>query len=55
MQFLLEARGFCDVQVLNLHPYPESLHLKDDGTEVTKRFNEYFYGPQDYAVIGRRV
>jgi SAM-dependent methyltransferase len=55
VQFLLEARGLCDVQVLNLHPYPKSLQLRDDGTEVTRRFNEYFYGPQDYAVIGRRV
>jgi SAM-dependent methyltransferase len=55
VQFLLEARGLCDVQILDLHPYPKSLQLKDDGTEVTKRFNEYFYGAQDYAVIGRRI
>ena len=55
VQFLLEARGLCDVQVLDLHPYPKSLQLKDDGTEVTKRFNDYFYGAQDYAVIGRRI
>ena len=54
-QFVLEARGLCDVQVLNLHPYPESLQLPDDGTELTKRFNDYFYGPQDYAVIGRKA
>ena len=55
VQFLLEARGLCNVQVLDLHPYPKSLQLKDDGSEVTKRFNEYFYGAQDYAVIGRRI
>jgi O-antigen chain-terminating methyltransferase len=55
IQFILEARGLCDVQVLNLHPYPDSSKLLDDGTEVTKRFNEYFYGPQDYGVIGRKV
>ena len=54
-QFILEARGLCDVQILNLHPYPESLRLQDDGTELTKRFNDYFYGPQDYAVIGRKA
>jgi SAM-dependent methyltransferase len=53
VQFLLEARGFHDVKVLPLHPYPESLRLPDDGSEIAKRFNEYFYGPQDYAVIGR--
>jgi O-antigen chain-terminating methyltransferase len=55
VQFLLEACGLCDVQILYLHPYPEAMQLPDDGTELTKRFNEYFYGPQDYAVIGRQV
>ena len=54
-QFILEARGLCDVQILHLHPYPESLKLQDDRTELAKRFNEYFYGPQDYAVIGRKA
>jgi SAM-dependent methyltransferase len=54
-QFILEARGLCDVQILNLHPYPDSLKLHDDRTELARRFNEYFYGPQDYAVIGRRA
>jgi len=55
MQFILEAQGLCDVRILNLHPYPESLRLQDDGSEITMRFNQYFYGPQDYAVIGRKV
>ena len=55
IRFILEARGLCDVQILNLHPYPESSKLQDDGTELAKRFNEYFYGPQDYAVIGRKA
>jgi SAM-dependent methyltransferase len=55
MQFILEAHGLCDVRVLNLHPYPDSSKLQDDGSEITMRFNQYFYGPQDYAVIGRKV
>jgi O-antigen chain-terminating methyltransferase len=55
IQFVLEARGLCDVRVLNLHPYPEAAKLRDDGTELAKRFNDYFYGPQDYAVIGRKA
>jgi O-antigen chain-terminating methyltransferase len=54
-QFLLEARGLCDVRILNLHPYPESSKLQEDRTELAKRFNEFFYGPQDYAVIGRKA
>lgn len=55
LHFLLEARGLCDVQVLPLHPYPESLQLPPDGLAVTTRFNQHFYGPQDYAVIGRKA
>jgi len=54
-QFLLEARGLCDVEILQLHPYPESFNVPDGGMELARRFNAYFYGPQDYAVIGRRV
>jgi O-antigen chain-terminating methyltransferase len=55
IQFLLEARGLCDVQVLNLHPYPESAKVVEDGSDVARRFNEYFYRSQDYAVVGRRA
>ena len=54
-QFLLEARGLCNVEILQLHPYAESYRAKDGGTELAQRFNDYFYGPQDYAVIGYRV
>jgi SAM-dependent methyltransferase len=54
-QFLLEALGLCDVEIVNLHPYPESFNVLDGGAELKQRFNDYFYGPQDYAVIGRRV
>lgn len=53
-QLLLEAQGLCDVEVLHLHPYPESHKIRENGAEVVRRFNEHFYGPQDYAVIGRR-
>ena len=55
VQFLLEARGLCDVEILYLAPYPESFKVRDGGPEIMQRFNDYFYGPQDYAVIGRRV
>jgi SAM-dependent methyltransferase len=52
LQFLVEARGLCRVEVMKLHPQPEALRVKEHGLEVAQRFNEYFYGPQDYAVIG---
>lgn len=53
LRFLLEERGFCMVELLNLHPYPESFLIMEN-TETAKRFNEYFYGAQDYAVIGHK-
>jgi SAM-dependent methyltransferase len=53
LQFLVEARGFFDVRPLMLHPYPDSMALQDV-SEVAKRFNEYFYGPQDYAIVAKR-
>lgn len=54
LQFLVEARGFCDIQPIALHPYPESL-LLDNSSEVARRFNEYFYGPQDYAILAKKT
>jgi len=50
LKFLVESRGFARVEVLNLHP-AETVPLAGD-SELVKRFNEYFYGPMDYAVTG---
>jgi O-antigen chain-terminating methyltransferase len=55
VKFLAEARGLCRVEVLNLHPYPEALRVTEAGLEVAKQFNEYFYGPRDYAVVAWKV
>ncbi len=55
LRFFVEARGFCDAHVLDLHPYPEPVRFADDGNSVASRLNDYFYGPQDYAVIGRKA
>jgi 2-polyprenyl-3-methyl-5-hydroxy-6-metoxy-1,4-benzoquinol methylase len=52
-RFLAEARGFERVEILELHPWPVA-HRVDTSTggDVAARFNECFYGPQDYAIIG---
>lgn len=56
LRFLVESRGFGSVQVLFLNPGDESERLVEDGeSAVTHRFNRYFYGPRDYAVVGRKV
>lgn len=53
LKFLLESRGFSIVKILQLHPYPDSYHV--EGGTVAQTFNQYFYGPQDYAVIARKI
>jgi O-antigen chain-terminating methyltransferase len=55
LQFFVEGRGFCGVHVRELHPYPDAVRLPDDGGGVASRFNDCLYGPQDYAVIGRKA
>jgi O-antigen chain-terminating methyltransferase len=52
MKFIVETRGFDEVQILPLNPYPETFFLS--GSELAERFNKLFYGPQDYAVMGRK-
>lgn len=52
MEFMLQSRGFARTRTLRLHPYPQEARLPEDGTELVKRLNAHFYGPQDYAVIG---
>jgi SAM-dependent methyltransferase len=52
MKFLAECRGLCRVKIMPSHPPPESYRVEEDGLAVAKRFNELFYGPRDYAVIG---
>jgi SAM-dependent methyltransferase len=54
LQYLLEARGMFSVETMQLHPCAAELHVPEDGSILARRFNEYFYGPQDYAVVGRR-
>jgi O-antigen chain-terminating methyltransferase len=55
MKFLMEARGLCDVEVVPLHPYPESYRLVDDRLPATRLLNQLLFSEQDYAVIGRKV
>jgi SAM-dependent methyltransferase len=49
-QFIARQRGFAHAELLRLHPYPES-HMLVEDSELAKRFNAAFYGPQDYAVV----
>ncbi|KAB8315553.1 methyltransferase domain-containing protein [Tolypothrix campylonemoides VB511288] len=50
IKFMAESRGLCRVTTMKFHPYPENEIL--DASPLIERFNNYFHGPQDYAVIG---
>ena len=53
MQFLFKNRGFEQIELLMLHPW-ESGRVPGEGL-LAERFNAYFYGPMDYAIVGRKV
>jgi O-antigen chain-terminating methyltransferase len=55
LEYLMEARGLIRTETLMLHPFPPQMRLPDADSELARRFNEYFYGPQDYAVVGYRA
>lgn len=52
VKFIAEARGLCRVEIMPLHPFPATERVQEADLDVAQRFNEYFYGPQDYAVLG---
>jgi O-antigen chain-terminating methyltransferase len=52
---MAEQRGLHRVEILRLHPYGVEAMIPQDGTEMAARVNHFFYGPQDYAVIGYKV
>lgn len=53
MEFVFKHQGLGDIEVLNLHPW-DSGRVAGEGP-LAERFNGYFYGPMDYAIIGRKV
>lgn len=53
IKFVVEFCNFCNVQILNLNR-PDVSTISDN-SEIAQRFNEYFYGYRDYAVIGFKL
>jgi O-antigen chain-terminating methyltransferase len=51
--FVAKQAGFTDVRVMRVNPVPEKFGLLQNESDLEKRFTHYFYGPQDYAVIGK--
>jgi len=54
IQFLLEDSGFAQARVEFLNPLPALHHVGAAADPLAQRFNEFFYGPQDFAVIGTK-
>jgi len=55
LKLLVEGRGFSDVEIRNLHPYPEAIRFPESTGIVGARLNQYLYGPRDYALLARKV
>ena len=55
IKLVLQSCGFSQVEIMCLNPYEDDARIKNDDFETSKRFNDYFYGPQDYAVIGYKI
>jgi 2-polyprenyl-3-methyl-5-hydroxy-6-metoxy-1,4-benzoquinol methylase len=52
-EFIARQRGFSEAEILRLHPYPDD-HLLHGGSAVEAVINKELFGPQDYAVIGKK-
>ncbi len=52
VKILMEANGFNNIIIKNLHPGKISFNEEEIEKEYIEIFKKYFSGPQDYAVIG---
>jgi O-antigen chain-terminating methyltransferase len=54
MEFLFTYCGIGVVHRFEVNPRPESEHLPFRELELASRLDLLLYGPQDYAMFGRR-
>jgi O-antigen chain-terminating methyltransferase len=55
LKLMVESQGFCNTRVIKLHPLNKDFLVKDDNRELLKIINEFFFGSQDYAVVGYKI
>ena len=55
MRFVAENRGFCNVEIREVNPAPNHLHLPETADGVGQLLNQLLYGPQDYSISARKV
>jgi SAM-dependent methyltransferase/uncharacterized coiled-coil protein SlyX len=52
VKLLLETCGFGNISIMNLHPNKVFSKIEDNNSINLKIFNDHFFGPQDYGIIG---
>jgi O-antigen chain-terminating methyltransferase len=52
LRFVADVRGFVDVEIVPSNPFPQWNPSQEDSQ--LGAFNDYFFGPQDYALIARK-
>ena len=52
VKLLLEAYGFGNISIMNLHPNKMLSEIVGNNSINLKIFNDRFFGPQDYGIIG---
>jgi SAM-dependent methyltransferase len=55
LKYLLEARGFVDIQIKELHPSEPGNHVTSGSPMVNDTLNRFFFSAQDYAVISKKA
>ena len=53
VKLFLESSGFQNIAVTPLHPCAEGRFVEND--DISKRLNDLFYGPMDYAIVGWKL
>ena len=54
LRFFVEARGFRNVEIRPLHPFPDCFRLNGEANSAASVLNDLVYGPRDYAIVAER-
>jgi O-antigen chain-terminating methyltransferase len=52
-EFIARYSGFSEARILAMNPYPETERLPEE-SPLAERFNAFFYGARDYALIAKK-
>ena len=55
LALVARERGYTDVRIDRMHPYPDGSHLDASLGRTGQVLNQLLFGPQDYCVMARRT